>query len=88
MQVSKTQYCYLRTDCTMFAKGVCPTELHFYHVCNILTNHFALRLINHICDRIWENPACSEIYEFFVSYIFDKLYHNLPPSFRLIARFA
>ena len=33
-----------------------------------------------ICDRIWENPAYSEFYEFLVSYIFDKLYHraNLP----------
>ena len=27
-----------------------------------------------ICDRIWENPACSEFYEILVSCIIDKLY--------------
>ena len=43
-----------------------------------------------ICDRIWENPPCSEFYEILVSCIFDKLYPraNLPPSLRPIARFA
>ena len=43
-----------------------------------------------IRDRIWENLAYSEFYEFLVSYIFDKLYHraNPPPSFRPIARFV
>ena len=42
------------------------------------------------CDRIWENPSCSEFYEILVSCIFDKLdpRANLSPSLRPIARFA
>ena len=44
----------------------------------------------HICDCIWENPACSELYEILVSCIFEKLYPraNLPPSLRLIVHFT
>ena len=43
-----------------------------------------------ICDRIWENPAYSEFYDFLVSYIFDKLYHRANPrsSFRAILLFV
>ena len=43
-----------------------------------------------ICDRIWENPAYSEFYDFLVSYIFDKLYHRANPrsSFRATVRFV
>ena len=43
-----------------------------------------------ICDRIWENPAYSEIYNFLVSYIFDKLFHRANPrsSFRATVRFV
>ena len=40
-----------------------------------------------LCDRIWENPPCSEFYEILVSCTFDKLYPraNLPPSLKLRA---
>ena len=45
-----------------------------------------------ICDRIWENTAYSEFYDFFflVSYIYDKLYHRANPrsSFRATVRFV
>ena len=52
------------------------------------TSYFTKRM--HTNTTIWENPAYSEFYEILVSCIFDKLYHraNLPPSLRLIARFA
>ena len=42
------------------------------------------------CDRIWENPAYSEFYDFLVSYIFDKLYHRANPrsSFRATVLFV
>ena len=64
-----------------------PSLLRVYRLYDYYYNHYTRILI---CDRIWENPAYSEFYEFLVSYIFDKLYHraNLPPSFRPIARFA
>ena len=41
--------------------------MHYIDVYIMTTNVY-------ICDRIWENPPCSEIYEFLVSCIFDKLY--------------
>ena len=42
-----------------------------------------------MCDRIWENPAYSEFYNFLVSYIFDKLCHRANPrsSFRATVHF-
>ena len=42
------------------------------------------------CDRIWENPVYNEIYDFLVSYIFDKLYHRANPrsSFRATVHFV
>ena len=39
----------------------------------------------HYCT-IWENPACSNFYEYLVSYIFHRA--NLPPSFRPSACFV
>ena len=61
-----------------------------HHTIIIMRGNYDVHLTNIKCDRIWENPPCSEFYEILVSCIFDKLYHraNLPPSFRPIARFA
>ena len=54
-----------------------------------LLNKF-IKQVNQICDRVWENPAYSEFYDFLVSYIFDKLYHRANPrsSFRATVRFV
>ena len=39
------------------------------------------------CDRIWQNPPCSEFYDILASYIFDKVYlsANSPASLGSIA---
>ena len=51
---------------------------------------FLRAALTDMCDRIWENPPCSEFYEILASCIFDKLYPkaNLPTSLRPIVRFA
>ena len=38
----------------------------------------------YVCDHIWENPPCSNIYEILVSYIFDNPRANSPASLRPI----
>ena len=65
--------------------------MYLVHVCTTIQGvHPILLYRQTICDRIWENPPCSEFYKIFVSCIFDKLYPraNLYPSLRPIARFA